>query len=267
MLESAAAAPDRGQPFQFYTLVSSSFIESASDAYVDNLSVLFERDPHALGWIRERWGPEEAEHGAATRRLVERTWPEFDWDGAYAHYSERVPRGSTAHLQPSPALEALSRCATETYTAMMYRCMAGQARDGALRETLESISRDEVRHFGVFREIFRRHEARERNGTGRKVWTLLGRTERVRGDDFGDLFEIINSHWSSQPPFRPETFGQFRARARPIVMEHFPLEAAERMLFSPLGRNRAWEHLVRVVLEPFLTWRYLGSRRERADPA
>lgn len=257
-------APLREQRFLFYTLVSSSFIESAIETYVENLSLLFAGDAEVKDWLRDEWLAEEAQHGEITRELVRRIWPEYDWDAAYQEFWRRIPHQTTAHLQSSCALEALSRCATETYTAMMYRCMASYAGDAALRRTLESMSSDEVRHFGAFRRIFHRYDAAEQHGAWTKLRTVLGRTEKLRGNDLGDLFDIMNAFWTGAPPFALQTFAQFRTSARPVVLRHFPIEETQRMLFAPLGLRGGWERLARWAVGAFLVWRNLGGRSEPA---
>jgi len=72
----------RDDEMLFYLLVSSSFIETASDLYTRNLTEYYAGDDDLLDWLGRHWEHEELQHGRALRTYVQAVWPEFDWDAA-----------------------------------------------------------------------------------------------------------------------------------------------------------------------------------------
>jgi len=249
--------PARTDAFTFYSLASISFLESTVATYVRNLEPFFARDDDTRRWLRDVWLPEESSHGRRTRDFVARTWPGFEWERGYARFVAAYgPRCDHALLRPSPALEALARCVTETETAMIYRCLADYAGDAELSALLREMSADEVRHYGYFRRVFERYDARERNSTWRKARTLVARSELVRDEDVRLAFLPLNACWRAAPPFARLDFDEYLARAAEVMAEHFPLEEAQRMLFRPLRHGRWFERrlvslLGRIVRRQF----------------
>ena len=55
----------------FHVLAAASFVESLADLYTHNLLDHMKGDAEASQWLRERWQPEELQHGRALRRYVE----------------------------------------------------------------------------------------------------------------------------------------------------------------------------------------------------
>ena len=88
---------------------------------------------------------------------------------------------------------------------MIYRCLADYARDGELAAMLRGMSADEVRHYGYFRRIFERYDARERNTTWRKARTLVARSQLVRDEDVRLAFLPLNSCWRGRSRSRRST--------------------------------------------------------------
>ncbi|HTO06796.1 MAG TPA: ferritin-like domain-containing protein [Myxococcota bacterium] len=239
----------RRDSFLFYSLASISFLETTVPLYVDNLLPFFGDDPETQDWLREVWRAEESSHGRVTREYVARTWPEFDWPRSYERFvTVYGPRCAHELLRPSPALEALARCVTETETAMAYRCFADYTSDPELAAMLRAMSADEVRHYGYFRRLFVRYDARERNSTWRKARTLVARSQLVRDEDLRLAFESLDAGWSGSKPFARLTFEQYLERAREIMADHFPMDEAQRMLFRPLRSGRWFERRLVSVL-------------------
>ncbi|HTO68645.1 MAG TPA: ferritin-like domain-containing protein [Myxococcota bacterium] len=233
----------------FHSLASISFIESTVPLYVENLSPFFRDDAETQQWLRCVWLTEESEHGRVTREYVARVWPEFDWQRGYECFlAAYAPRCAHELLRPSPALEALARCVTETQTAMAYRCFADYTSDPELAALLRAMSTDEVRHYGYFRRVFVRYDARERNSTWRKARTLVARSKLVRDEDVKLAFESLDAGWSGARPFQTLGFEEYLARASEVMLDHFPFEEAQRMLFRPLRSGRWFERRLVSVL-------------------
>ena len=220
--------------FTFYSLTTSSFLTSAVDEYGINLALLFHGDPATTHWLAGVWAPDEARHGRWLRACVEELWPAFDWATAQRDYLARIPRRSTDHLQPSRALEALARCVTEAQAAMMYRCLADYTSDPQLCEMLRAIGQDDIRHYQEFQRILERCEALERPSLYRKGRTIVERSALVRTRDLALAFRSIPAGWRSAPPFEPQSYARFMARARPVLEQHFGFDAALRLMLRPL---------------------------------
>jgi hypothetical protein len=232
----------REDAFTFYGMSVVSLLESAVPNYVDNLQPYYGDCSETARWLQETWLPEESAHGRMTREFVERQWPEFEWQKAYqAFLLLYVPRCNHQLLRPSKSLEALARCVTETEAAMVYRCLAEYSCDPQLKSMLQEMSRDEIRHYTYFRDLFDKHDAIERNSFWRKAQTVLARSELVRNEDLALAFEPLNQPWSGAKPFAPLTYAAFLSQASQVMSRHFPVEAAKRMLFRPLLRGHAWE--------------------------
>jgi hypothetical protein len=250
----------RHDAFTFYSLTSISFLESTVATYVDNLEPFFRSDRDARLWLRDTWLPEESAHGRLTHGYVSRTWPEFDWQRGYASFLAAYgPRCDHELLRPSPALEALARCVTETETAMIYRCLADYAADDELSGLLRRMSADEVRHYSYFRKLFARYDARERNSLWRKARTLVARSQLVRDEDVRLAFQPLNACWSQAKPFAPLDFDEYLARGSAIMAEHFPFAEAERMLFRPLRSGRWFERSLLSVLSRIVRNQYQSA--------
>jgi hypothetical protein len=248
-MTSLDRAAVRADAFTFYSLATSSFLESAVEDYAANLALLFADDAEATGWLVEVWVPEESRHGRMARDYVAALWPDFDWDAAFRDYRRCIPRHTTAHLQPSRAQEALARCVTETQAAMMYRCMADYTEEPHLAELLRSMSRDEVRHYKQFQRMLERHDPFERPGLYRKGRTILERSALVRKRDLALVFDTLNAHWRcALPPVPVLTYREFLALARSVMQRHYPFEEMLRMILRPLLRDTmAGRYLAPVV--------------------
>jgi hypothetical protein len=142
-------------------------------------------------------------------------------------------------LRPSPALEALARCVTETETAMIYRCLSTYTPDTELKALMMAMSKDEVRHYSYFRGVFDRYDARERNSFWTKAKTIVARSKLVWKEDLALAFKQLNSCWRGKQPFQALNYSQFLSMAGRVMKEHFPFEVTKRMLFRPL-RSGGW---------------------------
>jgi hypothetical protein len=253
----------RADPFSFFALAAVSFLESTVATYVENLAPYFEGDPEILRWLQTVWLPEEAEHGRLARQYVEKTWPEFDWKHGYklflCHYR---PRCDYKLLRPSPALEALARCVTETEATMMYRCLGSYAVDRDVKSLMKKLGSDEVRHYTYFRDVFDRYDKMEKNSFWLKARTIIGRSALVRDEDLALAFMPLNSCWRGRMPFEKMTYNGFLIRTSMIIEQHFPFEAAKRMLFRPLGKGSRLEALA----VDFITWMVKRQYPKKTSP-
>jgi rubrerythrin len=257
-MASTQAAWHSSEVFEFHVAAIASFLESAIDHYVDNLGLQFAEDESFVSWLKDTWLIEERRHGERLRRYVESRWPAFAWPAAWAEYRQSIPSHTTGHLNPSRALEMLSRCVTETEAAMMYRCIASFAVDAPLRVLSRELSSDEVGHYRVFRGRFAAALRRERVGTVAAIHTVLGRTRLTIDRDVALAFGVLRRHWSMPPPFPSMTYQGFLTDVRAAVAGYFPVEAAERMLWKPLEHLGRRRRLVRPLLRQAMSRRILS---------
>jgi hypothetical protein len=246
---------------EFYIVAIASFLESAIDHYVDNLGLQFVADRGFVSWLQQTWLVEERRHGVRLRRYLADRWSDFEWDAAWAEYRASIPQHTTQHLNPSRALEMLSRCVTETEAAMMYRCIAEFAPDPDLQAMARDLSGDEAGHYRMFRRRFVAALRAERVGMMRAMATILRRTRLTIDRDVALAFAAMDRHWRHPPPFARMDYRTFLSEAGHAIAAHFPVRAAERMLFRPLDSVSRQARLLRPILRPILQRRVSGMLR------
>lgn len=247
---------NREDAFTFYAVAISSFLESAVDEYVKNLSELFSGDEKFISWLNEVWIHEESTHGGLARNYIEKKWPEFNWQKAYAAYYESLPKNTTDHLRASRTLEVLSRCVTEAEATMMYRCVESYTDDPELKTLMKRMAKDEVSHYRKFRSTFTAYQAKEKKSIFSIGRTILGRSELVKGRDLVLAFRPLQKHWTQPAPFKLLSFQEFLDESGHVMGNHFPIRAAERMLFKPLSVNGFIERPLKWVLRSLLLRKY-----------
>lgn len=231
----------RSDAFTFYSLATISFVESSVPEFVSTLNIMYENDPEMKGWLRDTWLPEEIEHGRLAREYVNKTWPEFDWQGAYDAFMARYkPRCDVQYMRPSLALEALSRCVIETETAMIYRCLESYMAEPELKAIMRKLSSEEVGHYRYFRKTFDRYNATEKHGVIRRLRTIVQRSEVVRDEDIAYAFEPLNDFWRAPMPFERMTWDDYLKQGGEVMKRHLPVDAATRMMFKPLETGSWW---------------------------
>jgi hypothetical protein len=247
----------RTDAFSFYSLAMISFLESAVPNYVQNLFPFYSGNREMQDWLRLVWLPEERRHGGLTKKYIFRRWPGFDWEGGYATFLAYYrPRCEHSLLRPSPALEALARCVTETETALIYRCISRYTLDPELKALMSAMSKDEVRHYAYFRGVFDHYDSSERNSFWRKANTIVIRSGLVRDEDLALAFSPLNRCWAGRQPFASLNYRQFLAAASRVMRQHFAFVAAKRMLFRPLQRGRWLEDRIIDMLAALIRRQY-----------
>ena len=226
--------------------------------YVENLDVIYGDNPELLDWLDNVWLHEESAHGEMAREFVEATWPEYDWQKGYDLFIlEYGPRCAHEVLRPSPGLEALARCVTETQATMSYRCLGNYTSDPVLQQLMKKMSTDEVRHYREFRKTFNQYNVSEKNSFLSKARTIVGRSELVKDEDLLMAFKPTADCWRSAPPFAEMDYDAYLGFLGRISRRHLPIAEAQKMLFKPLrtkGRlNNILVNLVaRIIKRQFL---------------
>jgi hypothetical protein len=217
-----------------------SYLESAVPNYVENLDVIYRDNPALVDWLDNVWLHEESEHGVLAKQFVEETWPEYNWQAGYEQFLVRYgPRCAHEELRPSPGLEALARCVTETQATMSYRCLSNYSSDPKLRALMKKMSTDEVRHYREFRRTFEAYNKTEKNSFLAKARTIISRSELVKDEDLLMAFEPIANNWQSNPPFDHWDYDFYMSELGRITKLHLPVAEAQKMLFKPM-RTKGW---------------------------
>ena len=224
-----------GEEIWFYVLAAASFVESMSDLFTHNLLDHMEGDPEASQWLRERWEPEELQHGRALRCYVEAVWPAFDWQAAFDGFcADYRPYCKPELLEPTRALEMVARCVVETGTSGFYDLLQQISPEPVLAALTGHIRNDEVGHYKYFYHFFLRYRAIERPSRRQIARVLRERLGEIGQEDaylaLKNVFVVRNPGQT----FNPEDFQKFQHMAGYWARADYPYEMTVKMLLKPL---------------------------------
>jgi hypothetical protein len=242
----------------FFLLCSSSFVESGSDLYTQNLIDHFAGDQELQIWLSQHWEHEELQHGRALAAYVRTVWPEFDWDSGFkAFWNEYGAVCTAEQLEPSRGLELAARCVVETGTASLYRALNEITDEPVLKQLTHHIKSDEVRHYKHFYQHYRLY--REREGFGRyKVFrAILRRVREVKREDSDIALRHVFNLCYPQHLGNETEFRRISDRAQGVLRRHIPAEMTVKMLLKPLDlparlQNSLQKPLARIAERLFL---------------
>jgi hypothetical protein len=240
----------QANPVLFYVVTASSFLESTVILYTNNLIEFFKGDKEVTDWLKELWEPEELTHGVATRKYIEHAWPEYDWQKAYDRfYSEYSTYCKVELLRPTRALEMLSRCVTETGSSSMYRAISNFTEEPILKDLMDRMSKDEVKHYSHFYNVLISYDRSEKNSILRKAYYIANRYKVVSHEDLGTALKHVNSGWEKPGPFPLQNQEQILNTLRSLTKEFFPYQMARNMVARTLGVKSFWERTLFSLLE------------------
>ncbi|HEY8683000.1 MAG TPA: ferritin-like domain-containing protein [Rhodanobacter sp.] len=219
----------------FFLLCSSSFVESGSDLYTQNLVDHFAGDLDLQTWLSQHWEHEELQHGHALAAYVKTVWPEFDWEAGFkAFWNEYGAVCTAEQLEPSRGLELAARCVVETGTASLYRALHEITDEPVLKQLTHHIKSDEVRHYKHFYQHYRIY--REREGFGRyKVFrAILRRVNEIKSEDSDIALRHVFNQCYPQHLGNEKEFRRISDRAQGLLRRHIPAEMTVKMLLKPL---------------------------------
>ena len=241
----------RDREDMLFILATSSFIEFASDTYAGNLADYFRDDPEIAEWLSQRWEKEELQHGRALRAYVQKVWPAFDWEGAYARFfAEYSLTCGVEGYEPTRALEMAARCMVEIGTSTVYRAIRELADEPVLIRLIEHIRSDEVRHYKYFLRYFDRYDAHEKNGRMRVFHSLKRRLVEARHSDA----EI--GLWHSFVTVHPDEkrdgarFVATQSQVARMVRKHYPANQALKMMMKPLRLPNFLSAMIQPIVTP-----------------
>jgi hypothetical protein len=219
----------------FYVLSGASFVESLADLYTDNLLALLESDPDACRWLRERWEPEELQHGRALRRYVETVWPAFDWQTAFDGFcADYRPYCKPELLEPMRALEMVARCVVETGTSGLYGLLERISPEPVLATLAKHIRNDEVGHYKYFYRLFLRYRDIERPSRWQVARVLRQRLGEIGREDAYMALKNAVAVRNPGQAFSPQDFQRFQQKAGYWARADYPYEMTVKMLLKPL---------------------------------
>jgi hypothetical protein len=219
----------------FFLLCSSSFVESGSELYTQNLIDHFAGDQDLQTWLSQHWEHEELQHGRALAAYVRKVWPEFDWDkGFQAFWNEYGAVCTAEQLEPCRGLELAARCVVETGTASLYRALNEITNEPVLKLLTNHIKSDEVRHYKHFYQHYRLY--REREGFGRyKVFrAILRRVNEIKSEDSDIALRHVFNQCYPQHLGNEIEFRRISDRAQGLLRRHIPAGMTVKMLLKPL---------------------------------
>jgi hypothetical protein len=229
----------------FFLVVTSGFVEIASDLYTRNLSEYYAGDAQLLAWLSSHWEHEEVQHGRALRAYARAVWPEFDWDRANAAFFEEYgARCTLDEFEPTRALEMAARCVVETGTASYYRMLHDYTDEPVLKRITGHIKADEVRHYSYFLRFFQEYARRERPGRWQVARAVARRVAEASDDDGLIAFRHAFQVRYPERRFELRYYDAFRAQLKRIMRRHFPAQMAVRMLLKPVRLPAPIERLL-----------------------
>ena len=220
----------------FLLLAGASFVETGSDIYSHNLVEQFSDDAEVSAWLANHWEPEELRHGRALRAYVNKVWPEFDWEAAFAAFIADYSRScTTEELERTRCLEMAARCVVEMGTATYYKAIRDVADEPVLERLVGLIQHDEVGHYKHFYRYFGKYNAIERRKRAAVLGALARRLrEMLRSDvDCGLWYPFRSRHAGASRDGRE--YRRAVGRAATMLRRHYPTEMAVKMFTKPLA--------------------------------
>jgi hypothetical protein len=237
-------------PVLFYVITASSFLESTVNLYTANLIEFFKDDIEVTNWLKELWEPEELTHGIATKKYIQHAWPEYNWQKAYDSFClEYSIYCKVELLRPTRALEMLARCVTETGASTMYRAISSYTNEPILRDLMDKMSKDEVKHYSNFYNTLISYDHSERNSFISKACTISNRYKIVSQEDLGTALKHVNSGWEKPETFFTQEPDQILRTLRTLIKEYFPHQMARNMMSRAIGAKSFWENTLFGLLE------------------
>jgi len=228
----------------FLLLAGASFVETGSDLYTRNLVEQFDGDTEVSCWLTKHWEAEELQHGRALRAYVNRVWPEFDWQTAFAaFFAEYSQRCTTDALEPTRCLEMAARCVVEMGTASYYTAIRGVCDEPVLGRLVGLIQRDEVRHYKHFYRYFNKYNNIDHNNRATVFGALARRLREILRSDAecGLWYPFLARHPRASRKGRE--FRRAVARTTALVRRYYSAPMAIKMFLKPLALPPALNRL------------------------
>jgi hypothetical protein len=217
----------------FHSLAAASFLESAVPLHAERLNVVLAAQPVARLWLEQVWVAQKAELGRRLREYVEATWPEFDWNAAYAEFLQPCRARAGIDRRRPVALEALRLCVWETLAAVFYRSLARAADEAGLRGLAREAGVAHAAFFDYFRDVHEHCRRRERVGFAATWRAPQAVCRSARELHVRAAVEVLPQNWNGPRTVPELAYGEFVQRLVQLVRRHAGLGRVEQFLFRP----------------------------------
>jgi hypothetical protein len=228
-----ARAIVRFNSVMFHSLAAASFLETAVALHAERLNVVLAAQPEARLWLEQVWVAQRADLGRRLREYVEATWPEFDWNAAYAEFLQPCRARTGIDRRRPVALEALRLCVWETLAAVFYRGLARAADEAGLRALAHEAASAHTTFFDYFRGVHEHCKRRERVGFAATWRTPRAVCRSVRELHVRAAFEALPQNWNGPRAVHELPYGEFVQRLVQLVQRHAGIGRVEQFLFQP----------------------------------
>ena len=223
----------------FYGLAAASFLESAVPLHATPLVELTRADPALEHWVEESWWPSKYAHGREMQAYIEMTWPEFDWNGAYAEFCAAYRPLVAARRDAACARVLLAYGVAAAQSSVFYRALGTAADDPELRSALYRLSADETVHFESFNRFFTHLKHAKRLGFLAAYKEIVACARRARNLHVRLAYaQLGTSRWYGMVPFPEIEYDEVIRRMAAVVRRHADPGPAQRLLFRPWWQVR-----------------------------
>ena len=222
---------------------AAAMVEYNGGIYAEYLCNVFKDDPQFQDAAR-RWAFEEVQHGKALARWAKLADPDFDFDGRFAGFAEKIqlPVESDNSVRGTKCGELVARCMVEVGTASYYSALREATKEPVLQRICEKIAQDEIRHYKLFYTHMERYRDIENLGRLKRLWVGLGRIGESEDDELAYAYYAANNTGESYD--RKRCIRAYMSRAYGF----YEIRHVERAItlifkavgFAPQGRLTSW---------------------------
>jgi hypothetical protein len=175
------------------TVKTAALVEANSADYVTYLRNVFRGDA-SFEAAADRWGEEEAQHGAALAAWAERIDPTFDFAASLARFRAgyQLPLDTAQSVRGSRSGELVARCVVESGTCSFYSALRDSAAEPVLRQICHFIAQDEAAHYRLFHTHLQRYLVLQPLNLWRRLKIAWGRMAETSDDELAYAYFSAN---------------------------------------------------------------------------
>ena len=225
--------PTKVDPDMLRIVKAAAMVEYNGGIYAEYLCSVFKDDPQFQDAAR-RWAFEEVQHGKALARWAKLADPDFDFDGRFAGFAEKIqlPVESDSSVRGTRCGELVARCMVEVGTSSYYSALREATKEPVLQRICEKIAQDEIRHYKLFYTHMERYRDIENLGRLKRLWVGLGRIGESEDDELAYAFYAANNR--SEPYDRERNTRAYMRCAYQYYRDPH-IEKALAMIFKACG--------------------------------
>jgi hypothetical protein len=235
--------PTKVDPDMLRIVKAAAMVEYNGGIYAEYLCNVFKGDQEFQD-AAHRWAFEEVQHGKALARWARMADPDFDFDGRFAGFAEKIqlPVESDSSVRGTKCGELVARCMVEVGTSSYYSALREATDEPVLRQICEKIAQDEIRHYKLFYTHMERYRDIENLGRLKRLWVGLGRIGESEDDELAYAYYAANNN--GEPYNRKRCIRAYMSRAYGF----YEIRHVERAItlifkavgFAPHGRLTNW---------------------------